>query len=406
MEIRELLKQCTVSLSVAGHRTGTGFFVAPGLIITCAHVVEWAFKQKLPVEVHLWNNQFIGQASLQQFLLEQIPVKDAVNVRDNLYPDLALLQIDMVQHPEYPYVYLDDRVTYDDKLYSYGYIMLYQSGDEARFVYDGKSWIDDQKPLLKFKDGQAAPGLSGAPVLNFRTGAVCGVVQSSKPDSNMGGRAIPTTIVFQAFPELAPGQTFQPNQRWLASLTSQQRRELEQSVAERKANPVMLQPLPYIEKFMHNQAHGETERVHIFISAAPKDKVPKENLLMQLEQFVDQGIISLWKGNYSLGISKDLQIENNLNVARIFLPLVTADYLANTDCKRELEKARSRAAAEMCIIVPILIRSCIWDVAFSGMPILPDNEVPVTEWEKPDQGYTKVVQDIRKLVDRLKEQAS
>src|SRR5207248_556918 len=149
----------------------------------------------------------------------------------------------------------------------------------------------------------------------------------------IGGRAIPTTTVFQAFPELATGQTFLTNQRWLASLTSQQRRELEQSVAERKANPAMLQPLPYIEKFMHNQARRETGRVHIFISAAPKDKVPKKNLLMQLEQFVEQGIISLWKGDYSLGISKDLQIENNLNLARIFLPLVSADYLDNADCK-------------------------------------------------------------------------
>ncbi len=391
MEMRELLKQCTVSLSVDGHRTGTGSFVAPGLIITCAHVVEGAFKQSLPIEVYSWNDQFIGQASLQQFLLERFPVKDAVGLRDNLYPDLALLQIDMVQYPEYPYVYLDDRVTYDDKLYSYGYILLYQSGDEATFVYEGKSWIDDQKPLLKFKEGQAAPGLSGAPLLNFRTGAVCGVVQTSrKPDSDMGGRAIPTTTVFQTFPELATGQTFQPNQRWLASLTSQQRRELEQLVAERKANPVMLQPLPYIEKFMHKQARGETGHVHIFISAAPKDKVPKENLLMQLEQFVDQGIISLWKGDYSLGISKDLQIEYNLNVARIFLPLVSADYLANADCKKELGKAKSRAAADMCIIVPVLIRSCVWDVAFSGMPILPKTiHFPKTYKKKPSLTLVK-----------------
>jgi hypothetical protein len=229
---------------------------------------------------------------------------------------------------------------------------------------------------------------------------------SRKPDSDMGGRAIPTTTVFQAFPELAYGQTFQPSQRWLASLTSQQRQELEQSVAERKANPVMLQPLPYIEKFMHNQARGETGRVHIFLSAAPKDKVPKENLLMQLEQFVDQGIISIWKGEFSLGINKGLQIENKLNVARIFLPLVSADYLYNADCKKELEKARRRATAGVCVIVPVLIRSCVWDVIFSGMPILPDSEVPVTEWEKPDQGYTNVVQDIRKLVDKLKEEPS
>ncbi|MEN8446805.1 MAG: hypothetical protein ABG776_17545, partial [Cyanobacteria bacterium J06555_13] len=37
----ELLQHCTVRIEVPGQKGwGTGFFVAPGLILTCAHVVK------------------------------------------------------------------------------------------------------------------------------------------------------------------------------------------------------------------------------------------------------------------------------------------------------------------------------------------------------------------------------
>ena len=35
----ELLQACTVKIAVPGQGWGTGFFVAPGVILTCAHVV-------------------------------------------------------------------------------------------------------------------------------------------------------------------------------------------------------------------------------------------------------------------------------------------------------------------------------------------------------------------------------
>ncbi|NEQ55122.1 MAG: trypsin-like peptidase domain-containing protein, partial [Leptolyngbya sp. SIO3F4] len=41
LRIDELLQQCTVKLSVPETgQTGTGFFIAPGYILTCGHVVQ------------------------------------------------------------------------------------------------------------------------------------------------------------------------------------------------------------------------------------------------------------------------------------------------------------------------------------------------------------------------------
>ncbi|MBO1346879.1 MAG: trypsin-like peptidase domain-containing protein [Hormoscilla sp. GUM202] len=53
MQLDKLLQQCTLRLSVAGDR-GTGFFVAPGWILTCAHTVKKAGN--LPVDL-FWQDR-------------------------------------------------------------------------------------------------------------------------------------------------------------------------------------------------------------------------------------------------------------------------------------------------------------------------------------------------------------
>src|SRR6266851_10450985 len=78
----ELLRQCTVRVSTSeklGH--GTGFFIAPGLILTCAHVVNDVQPKPSSIEIS-WN--------------------------DHLYPaqikrcvpgaDLTLLEVDLKDH--------------------------------------------------------------------------------------------------------------------------------------------------------------------------------------------------------------------------------------------------------------------------------------------------------------------
>src|SRR5947209_5807441 len=80
----ELLHDCTVRVEVLKGSQGTGFFVAPGLILTCAHVVEAAQQRNRRVEV-TWNGQ-TTTAQIQEF-------------RDAEYPDLALLRVNLSDHP-------------------------------------------------------------------------------------------------------------------------------------------------------------------------------------------------------------------------------------------------------------------------------------------------------------------
>jgi V8-like Glu-specific endopeptidase len=50
MQIEDLLRRCTVKLSIPNSSGwGTGFFVAPDLILTCAHVVREATDSRVDV---------------------------------------------------------------------------------------------------------------------------------------------------------------------------------------------------------------------------------------------------------------------------------------------------------------------------------------------------------------------
>src|SRR5437588_11468232 len=107
--LRELLKLCTVRLLVTGWSLGTGFFVAPGFILTCAHVVQSAKKNSLAVKVFTWDGQSFGEGAIEKYVNEDLPVKDAITDSHltNLYPDLALLKVVRNDHP---CAYLYDKV--------------------------------------------------------------------------------------------------------------------------------------------------------------------------------------------------------------------------------------------------------------------------------------------------------
>ena len=73
----ELLRWCSVKLVVPGGH-GTGFFVAPGMILTCAHVVEAVQKGTGSVTVS-WKNQSLYCLS-SEFLIRTTPhIKIAVS---------------------------------------------------------------------------------------------------------------------------------------------------------------------------------------------------------------------------------------------------------------------------------------------------------------------------------------
>jgi hypothetical protein len=134
---------------------------------------------------------------------------------DEPFPDLALLGIAIDEHP---CVYLGPSVKLEDSLYTYGYTESHPRGEPTTFKYEGSA---DDGDLLKLKDGQGIPGLSGSPLLNRRAGHVCGVLKRTRDRrSDLGGFAIPHHIVLENLPALEVLQnTFHEQHReWTALL--------------------------------------------------------------------------------------------------------------------------------------------------------------------------------------------
>ncbi len=216
-ELEKLLKHCTVKILSGSSGWGTGFFVAPGLVLTCAHVLKNAANH--PVQV-LYPEQ--GQGYLAT--LESEAEFD--------YIDVALLRL---QEPvlKHPCVYLDESVQLNDLLCSYGYPDDFTAGSFATFQSEA---LTGGNSFIKFKAGQVRSGMSGSPLLNQRTGKICGMVKFTRDRSiDLGGGAIPVQVILAQFPQLRSlqQQFHQSDDRWRLGITAIQTQQSEGTGSEK-----------------------------------------------------------------------------------------------------------------------------------------------------------------------------
>ncbi|NER50382.1 MAG: hypothetical protein F6J92_27670 [Symploca sp. SIO1A3] len=198
--MHSLFRDCIVRLQTPSDR-GTGFFVAPGMLLTCYHVIRETEPGEIEVQ---WRD--VGYRSSKVDTIEQL--------------DLALVWVEIAEHP---CVYLDREAQPGDKLYSYGYPTQDLDGASITVECEGPS---DKGQLLTIKDENVRPGFSGAPLLNQRTLKVCGMIQrerqikvNAKPKilRGLGGQAVPTGVILAQWQELEEHNRrfHQQNRRWL-----------------------------------------------------------------------------------------------------------------------------------------------------------------------------------------------
>lgn len=198
--LRDWLERCTVRLR-RGRYTGTGFFVAPGLIATCAHVLQLPSAEGQPVEVIGRDFELAGK--LTQIFPEPCPVGENASV----FPDVALITVEQTAGP---CVLLGNEFEIHDKLYVWGYPPERPGGDSLIPVCEGSSRYERGSAshhLIKMTSAQVLGGFSGAPVLNLRTGTVCGMVKRTKdPTQDIGGMAVRTELILHLVTNLIEAQ--------------------------------------------------------------------------------------------------------------------------------------------------------------------------------------------------------
>ena len=186
-----LLRRCVVRIDGDGEFSGSGFLVAPGEVLTCAHVAHgrdaltgtWG-GTSYPAEV---------SAALPE-LAEDDPAAGFYPL-----PDVALLRL--IDPPEeHPCVRFDLGEPAlgppADVLHLAAHTIGEHQGGTlvasgAALEYEGPL-VEQGFRLFKFKGGQIVGGYSGGPLLNPRTGGVCALVDSSRGErEDLGGFGVP-----------------------------------------------------------------------------------------------------------------------------------------------------------------------------------------------------------------------
>ncbi len=206
-QLEDLLQACTVRITLPGQSGwGTGFFVATGLILTCAHVVRKAADGQVTVSYPGWQQPLSAIVKAQ--------------ADDGKMLDLALVELSEPL-PDHPCVLLcQESVEIGQALYSYGYLESYTHAAPVRPVNEGLT--GDTPSLLKLQGAQIEKGISGAALLNLKTGKVCGMVKETRAAGfDLGGGAIPTRVILAQFPELRQlQQAFHGrDRRWVNLIT-------------------------------------------------------------------------------------------------------------------------------------------------------------------------------------------
>ncbi|MFF9819642.1 trypsin-like peptidase domain-containing protein [Streptomyces sp. NPDC014006] len=202
---KRLLECATVALDLPeGRGGGTGFVLAPGTVVTCAHVVAGADTVRGRISVT--GQEFPLTASAE----------DSHRSAGGL--DIAFLRFDPGSVSPSPGPVLTSPCTrLGDRMWAYGHPRgTYRAGQGATLEHQGESRLafTDSVPLARGYGTPVGEGFSGSPVVNLRTGAVCGMLTTS----NQAGSAhmIPIAEILARHPAAEPPTD------WLETLTDEQ----------------------------------------------------------------------------------------------------------------------------------------------------------------------------------------
>jgi hypothetical protein len=233
-----LLAACSARLDTDAGPQGTAFFVAPGFAVTAAHVVGGA--DGLRVQLTEGPRTWLGHvADVRPPLTSEIPPTSPYPA-----PDVALIEVD--EGPRHGCALLSNYPpTENARVMARGYTrtldQLSVAAETETFRLTGMlETTDPDCKLLKLGLGEVTRGMSGAPVLELRTGDVIGMLRTSRQlGSNLGGWVVPADLIRLLWPEqagIANDRFHEQDPRWRET-ASQLRERRSRDIARAGSGP-------------------------------------------------------------------------------------------------------------------------------------------------------------------------
>jgi hypothetical protein len=204
-DLASLVAATAVRIETAFEFAGSGVLVAPGQVLTCAHVVASAAHRSLPINVVHAGDCFRDEITLKALAPE--PPSNGVIPSPYGWPDLAWL--DVAGLTDHPWVELDTSTpALGDILLGYGHSETFQAGAPAghRATYRVDGPVDTNVgKRWQLSAAQAAPGMSGTGLIYPATGRLFGLLTRTRAvDTNLGGWAVAAYPAITAHPRFAP----------------------------------------------------------------------------------------------------------------------------------------------------------------------------------------------------------
>jgi len=173
----ELLKSIIVRVITNKNDYGTGFFVAQTLIATAAHNLSADGTTSITTSTG---------ANITAKVIYKGKTSEAKSLADSCF-DVAILEVDYLSQD---YAWLNPDINSGESgLYSIGYSP--RGYLETEFFTSSGYAYSENCDFIKLGHGQAETGNSGAPLLNLRTGGVCGLFTHTRNAGlNLGGYAL------------------------------------------------------------------------------------------------------------------------------------------------------------------------------------------------------------------------
>jgi hypothetical protein len=147
-----------------------------------------------------------------------------------------------------------------------------------------------------------------------------------------------------------------------------------------------------------------TKKQKLFISYSHFDEHALQRFVKHIAMLKRDGLISEWFDQKILaGGDIDDEISRHLEECHLFIPLMSADFLASNYCyEREMKRALERHDAGTMRVVPVIIQACEWKASpLKKLKALPKDGKPVSDWTNENNAWLDVVTHLRDVIIQL-----